>query len=92
MMGCKCQNFISDKYSEVNLILWWFDCASPDVERLGGATKVVAIQISGWLHLTPLHLDDWLVVGASGVLAGLLAAILPRVAYIMNRECRSSIS
>jgi hypothetical protein len=43
---------------------------------------------SGWLHLTPLHLDDWLLVAASGVLAGLLAVFLPRAA--INPTAKSS--
>ncbi len=53
------------------------------VSGAGILVSVLLIQwplTSGWLHLTPLHFDDWLLVAASGVLAGLLAALLPRAA------------
>lgn len=31
------------------------------------------------LHLSPLHWDDWLIVGASGAAAGALAALIPSI-------------
>jgi P-type Ca2+ transporter type 2C len=37
-------------------------------------------SIAALLHLSPLHLDDWLIAGFGGILAGSLAALLPRLA------------
>ncbi len=37
-------------------------------------------SIATLLHLRPLHVDDWLIAGFGGLLAGSLAALLPRVA------------
>jgi Ca2+-transporting ATPase len=39
-----------------------------------------APSIASLLHLRPLHLDDWLVAGCSGLLAGSLAILMPRLA------------
>lgn len=36
--------------------------------------------IASLLHLRPLHWDDWLLAGCSGLLVGSLAALLPRLA------------
>jgi Ca2+-transporting ATPase len=37
-------------------------------------------SIASLLHLRPLHFDDWLVAGCSGLIAGSLAILLPWVA------------
>jgi Ca2+-transporting ATPase len=36
-------------------------------------------SIATLLHLSPLHADDWLIAGFGGILAGSLAALLPRI-------------
>jgi Ca2+-transporting ATPase len=36
--------------------------------------------IASLLHLSPLHLDDWLIAGFGGLLAGSLAGLLPSIA------------
>ena len=47
------------------------------------ASAVILSQIpsiASLLHLRPLHLDDWLVAGCSGLIAGSLAILLPWIA------------
>jgi Ca2+-transporting ATPase len=47
------------------------------------ASAVILAQIppiAALLHLRPLHPDDWLIAGCSGLLAGSLAVLLPRLA------------
>lgn len=42
-------------------------------------SAVVLVQtpiLAAWLHLTPLHLDDWLIAAAGGALAASLSALL----------------
>lgn len=47
---------------------------------IGSALALVQVEpVAELLHLSPLHLDDWLVAGLGGLLAGALAAWLPRV-------------
>jgi Ca2+-transporting ATPase len=46
---------------------------------IGSALALVQIRpLAEVLHLSPLHLDDWLIAGLGGLLAGALAAWLPR--------------
>ena len=47
------------------------------------ASGVILLQISSiatLLHLSPLHVDDWLIAGFGGLLAGSVAALLPHLA------------
>ena len=47
------------------------------------ASAVILSQIpsiASLLHLRPLHLDDWLIAGCSGLFAGTLAILLPWIA------------
>jgi Ca2+-transporting ATPase len=47
----------------------------------GIASALVIIQVSpiaSFLHLSPLQLGDWLIAAATGLGAGMLAALLPR--------------
>ena len=47
---------------------------------IGSALALVQVRpVAELLHLSPLHLDDWLVAGLGGLLAGALAAWLPGV-------------
>ncbi len=45
---------------------------------LGSIALIQSPFGSGWLHLTPLHIDDWMVAAGSAALAGLISALLPR--------------
>jgi Ca2+-transporting ATPase len=46
---------------------------------IGSALVLVQFRpLAEVLHLSPLHFDDWLIAGLGGLLAGALAAWLPR--------------
>ncbi|MGZ9075166.1 MAG: cation transporting ATPase C-terminal domain-containing protein, partial [Burkholderiaceae bacterium] len=46
---------------------------------LGSALALVQIEpIARLLHLSPLHLDDWIIAAAGGLIAGAGAALIPR--------------
>jgi Ca2+-transporting ATPase len=50
------------------------------VTALAVASAIVLVQtpaIAMLLHLRPLHVDDWLLAVASGMVTGMLAALLP---------------
>ena len=60
--------------------------AFPDrtANLIAGLTVLASIGLiqwpisSGWLHLTPLHFDDWLVAAGSAAIAALISAFMPR--------------
>ena len=46
---------------------------------LGSALALVQIEpLARLLHLSPLHLDDWIIAAAGGLIAGAGAALIPR--------------
>lgn len=61
------------------------------IATIGSALVLVQVPaLAGILHLSPLHVDDWLIAAAGGLLAGSLTTILPRLSRLSRERALSS--
>ena len=78
----RCSNETRHHRPPVNTVLCQsYDAVAAVVGTVASAVILSQIpSIASLLHLRPLHFDDWLVAGCSGLIAGSLAVLLPWMA------------